>query len=160
MSKRFLIAASLCAAVLLAVSVTDAAKEKKNPLKGVRCFLKKGKDGKGIPVKAACAVDYKGAKVYFCCGGCKKKFSTDEKCRTATAHKANHQLAQTGQAKLAKCVFTGKALNPKTKIKVAGVAICFCCNNCKGKVVKAKDQVACAFNDKAFAKGYVIAKKK
>jgi len=160
MTKKILVAASLCAAVLMAVSVTDAAKEKKNPLKGVRCFLKKGKDGKGIPVKAACAVDYKGAKVYFCCGGCKKKFSTDEKCRTANAHKANHQLAATGQAKLTKCVISGRKLDTKTKIKVAGVDICFCCNNCKGAVLKAKDKVAKAFNDKAFAKGYVIAKKK
>ena len=160
MSRKILVAASLCVAVLVTASVTDAAKEKKNPLKGVNCFLKKTKDGKGIPVKAACAVDYKGAKVYFCCGGCKKKFSTDAKCRAATAHKANHQLAQTGQAKLAKCVFSGRKLDTTTKINVAGVDICFCCNMCKGKVLKAKDKVACAFNDKQFAKGYTVAKKK
>ena len=111
-------------------------------------------------MKAAVSVAYKGAKVYFCCGGCKGKFSKDAKCRAANAHKANHQLAATGQAQLKKCVFTGKALNTATKIKVAGVTICFCCNNCKGKVVKSKDKVALAFSDKAFAKGYVIAKKK
>ena len=64
MTRRILLAASLCLAVLVTVSVTDAAKEK-NPLKGVKCFLKKTKDGKAIPVKKACAVDYKGAKVYF-----------------------------------------------------------------------------------------------
>jgi YHS domain-containing protein len=157
MTRRILLAASLCVAVLMTVSVTDAAKEK-NPLKGVKCFLKKTKDGKGIPVKKALAVDYKGGKVYFCCGGCKNKFSKDAKCREANAHKANHQLAATGQATLKKCVFSGGKLNPATKIKVNGVTICFCCNMCKGKVLKAKDKVALAFSDKAFAKGYVVAK--
>ena len=161
MTRKILLAASLCVAVLMTVSVTDAAKDKKkNPLKGVKCFLKKTKDGKGIPVKKALAVDYKGGKVYFCCGGCKNKFSTDAKCREANAHKANHQLAATGQATLKKCVFSGGKLNPATKIKVNGVTICFCCNMCKGKVLKAKDKVALAFSDKAFAKGYVVAKKK
>ena len=160
MSRKILIAASLCVAVLVTASVTDAAKEKKNPLKGVNCFLKKTKDGKPIAVKKACAVSYKGATVYFCCGGCKKKFSTDEKCREANAHKANHQLAATGQAKLTKCVFSGKKLDTTTKIKVGGVNICFCCGMCKAKVLKAKDKVALAFSDKAFAKGYVVAKKK
>ena len=160
MARKILIAASLCVAVLLTYQVNTAAEKGKVTLKGVNCFLKKTKDGKPIPVKAACAVAYKGATVYFCCGGCKGKFSKDAKCRAANAHNANHQLAATGQAKLKKCVFSGKALNPATKIKVNGVTICFCCNMCKGKVLKAKDQVACAFNDKAFAKGYVVAKKK
>ena len=115
MTRRLLIAASLCVAVLMTYQVNSAA-EKKSPLKGVNCFLKKTKDGKPIPVKAACAVAYKGATVYFCCGGCKGKFSKDAKCRAANAHNANHQLAATGQAKLAKCVFTGKKLNPATKM--------------------------------------------
>ncbi len=158
MARKLLIAASLCVAVLMTYQVNNAADTTKVNLKGVNCFLKTTKDGKPIAVKAACAVDYKGAKVYFCCGGCKGKFAKDAKCRAATAHKANHQLAATGQAKLTKCVFSGKALDPATKIKVNGVTICFCCNMCKGKVLKAKDQVATAFNDKAFAKGYVVAK--
>ena len=158
MTRKLLIAASLCVAVLVTYQVNNAADTTKVNLKGVNCFLKTTKDGKPIAVKAALSVPYKGAKVYFCCGGCKGKFAKDAKCRTANAHKANHQLAATGQAKLTKCVFTGKALNSATKIKVNGVDICFCCNMCKGKVLKAKDQVATAFNDKAFAKGYVVAK--
>jgi YHS domain-containing protein len=158
MARKLLIAASLCVAVLLTYQVNNAADTTKVNLKGVNCFLKTTKDGKPIAVKASLAVDYKGAKVYFCCGGCKGKFAKDAKCRAANAHKANHQLAATGQAKLTKCVFSGRKLNPDTKIKVNGVTISFCCNMCKGKVLKAKDQVACAFNDKAFAKGYVVTK--
>jgi len=158
MTRKLLIAASLCVAVLVTYQVNNAADTTKVNLKGVNCFLKTTKAGKPIAEKAALSVPYKGAKVYFCCGGCKGKFAKDAKCRAANAHKANHQLAATGQAKLTKCVFTGKALNSDTKIKVNGVTICFCCNMCKGKVLKAKDQVATAFNDKAFAKGYVVAK--
>ena len=159
MTRRLLIAASLCVAVLMTYQVNSAA-EKKSPLKGVNCFLKKTKDGKPIPVKASNGVAYKGATVYFCCGGCKGKFSKDAKCRAANAHNANHQLAATGQAKLTKCVFTGKKLNTATKIKVNGVTICFCCNMCKGKLLKSKTKVALAFSDTAFAKGYAIATKK
>ena len=158
MARKILIAASLCVAVLVSYQANTAAEKGKVNLKGVNCFLKKTKDGKPIPVKAACAVDYKGAKVYFCCGGCKAKFAKDAKCRAANAHKANHQLAATGQATLKKCVLSGGKLNPAAKIKVNGVTICFCCNMCKGKVLKAKDKVALAFSDKAFAKGYVVAK--
>ena len=102
MARKILIAASLCVAVLLTYQVNTAAEKGKVTLKGVNCFLKKTKDGKPIPVKAALSVNYKGAKVYFCCGGCKGKFAKDAKCRAANAHNANHQLAATGQAKLTK----------------------------------------------------------
>ena len=69
-------------------------------------------------------------------------------------------MAATGQAKLTKCVFTKRKLNTATVITVKGVKICFCCNNCKGKAVKAKDKIALLFNDKQFANGYTIPKKK
>ena len=156
MSRKVLIAVSLCLAVLVTYQVNSAEKAKKKlDLKNVKCVLvSKNK------AKATASTDYKGGKVFFCCPNCCKKFATDKKVRQANAHKANHQLAQTGQAKLAKCVFTGKKLNPATKIRVAGVDICFCCNGCKTRVLEAKDQVACAFNDKAFAKGYTLPKKK
>ena len=133
MARKILIAASLCVAVLMTYQVNTAAEKGKVNLKGVNCFLKKTKDGKPIAVKAALSVDYKGAKVYFCCGGCKAKFAKDAKCRAANAHKANHQLAATGQATLKKCVFSGGKLNPATKIKVNGVTICFCSTCAKAK---------------------------
>ena len=64
MARKILIAASLCVAVLMTYQVNSAA-EKKSPLKGVNCFLKKTKDGKPIPVKASNGVAYKGATVYW-----------------------------------------------------------------------------------------------
>ena len=154
--KRYSLLAVIAAALLTnGLLAGDKAAKKKIDLKKIKCFIKT-KNGLNPKVSTA----YKGAKVYFCCGGCLKKFSTDKKFQAANAHKANHQLAATGQAKLAKCVFTKKKLNTKTKITVKGVAICFCCNGCKGKALKAKDQIAFLFNDKQFKNGYTIAKKK
>lgn len=111
----------------------------------------------GKAVNKAVAVGYKGGKVFLCCAGCTGAFkkSTDK-----YATKANLQLVATGQAKQAKCPLTGGKCNPDTATKVAGVNVCFCCGGCKGKVAKAKgdEQVKLVFGDKAFAKGFKVAK--
>ena len=62
----------------------------------------------------------------------------------------------TGQASLVACVLTGKKLNAATKVEVSGKAVTFCCNGCKGKVLKAEDKVALVFADKTFAKGFKV----
>jgi hypothetical protein len=101
------------------------------------------------------AVDYRGAKVYLCCPGCTGKFQE----QTAKfAAKANLQLAQTGQAVQKACPLSGGKTNPDTAIKVCGVSVAFCCNNCKGKVskAKAKAQVEMVFGDKAFDKAFAV----
>ena len=152
MKAHTLIVAALM--VTLTVAITLAAdKDKKDPLAGIKCPVT------GKPVKAASAVDYKGAKVYFCCDNCPKAFAANTSKFSA---KANHQLVGTSQAKLVKCPLLGKKLNPATKISIAGVNVCFCCNGCKGKATKVsgKDQVALLFSDAKFAKGYVVGKKK
>jgi hypothetical protein len=112
----------------------------------------------GKPAVADKSVDYKGGKVYFCCGGCPGAFAADT---AKYAAKANHQLYETKQAKLVACVISGGKLNPETKIQVAGLDVCFCCNNCKGKVEKAKgdEQLEMVFGDKAFEKGFKVEKK-
>jgi len=99
------------------------------------------------------ALAYKDGKVYFCCDNCPKKFEASTK---KYATKANAQLVASGQYKEVKCPLTGKALNPDTAVEVGGVSVQFCCNNCKGKVEKAKanKQLNLVFNDKAFAKGF------
>ena len=123
-------------------------------LKDVKCV---------VANKAASAdksADYKDGKVFFCCGGCKGKFESDSK---KFAVKANHQLLATAQYKQEKCPFSGGKVNPSTAVKLAGAKVAFCCNNCKGKVEGEKDeakQLALVFNDKAFTKGFAVAKKK
>lgn len=112
----------------------------------------------GEKVDADTGVDYKGAKVYFCCEKCPNAFAKD---KAKFAAKANMQLVATGQAKEIKCPFTGKDLNPETKISVAGTDVCFCCNNCKGSASKLKgdEQIEKVFGDKAFEKGFEVVKK-
>ncbi len=138
-------------AVLLVAAATVVAAEVN--LEGVKCV---------VAPKAATAskvVEYKGSKVYFCCGGCVGKF----KANTAKfAEKANHQLVATKQFTQKACPFSGGDLNESTAVKFAGTKVAFCCNNCKGKFAGAKDDAAklkLAFSDKAFAKGFAKAKK-
>ncbi|MEC9093310.1 MAG: hypothetical protein VX438_11425 [Planctomycetota bacterium] len=109
--------------------------------------------------KEAKAADYKGGKVYVCCGGCLGKFKKDpEKYSTM----ANHQLVHTKQYKQAKCPLSGGPSKAAHAVEVGGVKVAFCCGNCEGKVAKAKGkaQVDLVFGDKSFKKGFVSAAKK
>jgi hypothetical protein len=139
----------LAAVALLAIGVI-AAEEKKEEKFG-KC-----------PVSGKAAVedkfvDYKGAKVYFCCPGCPEPFKKDT---AKYAAKANQQLVVTKQATQAKCPLSGAKLNPDTGLDVAGTTVTFCCNNCKGKVAakSGDDQLAMVFSDAAFGKGFEVKK--
>jgi len=152
MKIRLMIAAVAAVGMLGIASLGAAEKEaKKDKLAGIKCPVS------GKAVKEASAVDYKGAHVYFCCDNCPKAFAANT---AKFATKANMQLVATKQAKEVKCPLTGKKLNPETKIDVSGVAVCFCCPNCKAKVSKATgdDQIVLIFSDAAFAKGFEVAK--
>lgn len=123
-------------------------------LENVKCVV----NAKG-PAKAGTEVDYKGGKVFFCCQNCPKAFAADtEKFST----KANAQLAQTKQAKQVKCPLSGQDCNAEKTVKVAGVSVAFCCDNCKGKVEKAEgdEQLGLVFANKAFEKGFKVGDKK
>lgn len=136
-------------ALLTAVTVYAADELK---LDGVKCFV-----NPKAAAKAANAVDYRGGKVFFCCMNCPKAFSADT---AKFAAKANHQLVATGQAKQAKCPFSGEDIDAGTKIDVAGASVAFCCDMCKAKASESKEQVELIFNDKAFEKaGFKVAKK-
>ncbi len=105
------------------------------------------------------SVEYKGAKVYFCCGGCPEAFKKDT---AKFAARANMQLVETKQAKEVKCPLSGADLNTATKIKVGDVDVCFCCDKCKAKTeaLKGDEQIELVFNDKAFDKGFKVEAKK
>ena len=139
------------AIAVIGVVLTVNAEDKKDKLAGIKCPIS------GKPVVAAGVAEHNGGKVYFCCTNCPKAFAANT---AKYAAKANHQMVATGQFKLEKCPIAGRALNPATKISVAGVNVCFCCNGCKGKAVKAKGdaQIDLIFNDKAFKKGFVAKK--
>ena len=147
MKTRAVISLSIATLLTATLYAADKANldKAKCPVSGKECAADTG-------------VDYKGAKVYFCCNNCPKAFAKD---KAKYAAKANMQLVATGQAKEIKCPFTGKDLNPATKIQVAGTDVCFCCNNCKGSAEKATgdEQIEKVFGDKAFEKGFEVVKK-
>jgi transposase-like protein len=100
------------------------------------------------------AVDHNGGKVYFCCDDCPKAFEANTK---KFAAKANAQMVQDGQFKQVNCPLAGKPVNLETAIEVGGVKVAFCCNNCKSRVVNAKNDKAkmnMVFSDKAFKKAF------
>lgn len=103
----------------------------------------------GAPAKEASAVDYKGAKVYFCCNNCPKAFAANTE---KFAAKANCQLLQTSQGLQVSCPLSGKPVNAEKSVDVAGVKVAFCCDGCKGKTEKSDDAVALVFAD--FDKGF------
>jgi len=123
-------------------------------LDGVKCIV-----ATKNPAKADKTRDYKDGKVYFCCDNCPKKFDADQK---AFATKANAQLVATEQAKQAKCPISGQDVDPTKELTVGGAKVKFCCDMCKGKVEKAKDdeKLELVFSDKAFEKaGFKVEKK-
>lgn len=147
--KSFAIAGVI--AVCLALSLRADDQEKKEEAFKPMCPVS------GMAAETSVAVEYKGAKLFFCCPGCPGEF---EKDAAKFAAKANHQLVGTKQAVAAKCPLAGRPLNPETAIDVQGVKVAFCCDNCKGKAVAAKgdEQLALVFGDAAFAKGFEVKK--
>lgn len=141
----------MCSALLLAGLAAYAAEEK--------AAFKATCPVSGKPALEDKTVEYKGAKVYFCCENCPKAFAKDP---TKFATKANQQLVTTGQATEVKCPLSGGKLDTTTAIDVGGTKVCFCCNMCKGKVEAAKGdaQADLVFSDAAFAKGFEVKKAK
>jgi YHS domain-containing protein len=110
----------------------------------------------GGSANADTAVDYKGGKVYFCCGGCDKSFKEN---LTAYAAKANHQLVVTGQAKQIACPLAGEPVDSQVTAKVDGATVAFCCAHCRESVEALADDAAkieMLFNDAAFEKGFKV----
>jgi len=155
MLKRIFVVALMGIAVTLTYSLNAAEETAKKPAAkkpAAKCPVS------GKVCKKEFAVAHNGGQVFFCCPNCPKAFAANT---AKFAAKANHQLVLTGQAKEVKCPIAGRKLNPKTAIDVAGVKVAFCCNNCKGKAVKAEGnaQIELIFNDKSFAKAFEVAKK-
>ncbi|HLQ44877.1 MAG TPA: hypothetical protein VK137_09130 [Planctomycetaceae bacterium] len=146
-------ASLLILALAVSIVLPRLTAEEKDKLNGAKCPVS------GKAAKAESSVAYRDAKVYFCCDNCPESFNKD-KAKYST--KANHQLVQTGQAKQEKCPFTKKDLNKDATVEINGVKATFCCNNCKGKVEKAKDdeKLEMVFADTPFDKGFKVEKAK
>ena len=137
-------------AVLAVGLVAYAAEEKAKAFKATCPIANK-------PALEDKTADYKGGKVYFCCGNCPKAF---EKDTAKYATKANQQLVATGQAIQGKCPLSGGPLNADKTVEVGGVKVTFCCEKCQGKVAEAKGdaQAELVFSDDAFKKAFEVKK--
>jgi YHS domain-containing protein len=158
MLKKKLVVPGLIAMVALSASFVVAANGL--TLEGVKCLMVASKDAK--EEKAA---EWKEGKVFFCCDNCKGKFDKMTKAdKEKMAAKSNAQLVATKQYEQKACPFSGGDLNADTKIKVGGAEVAFCCNNCKGKAEKMKEdeQLEGVFGEKAFktAKFELVKKEK
>lgn len=156
MTKRIVAGiAILGLAVTVGLQAADKAEKGEKGKKGRKARAVCPVSGKKINKEAS--VEYKDAKLYFCCEGCPNAFKKNPE---KFAAKANHQLVVTRQYRVAKCPFTGRKLNRQTRINVEGAVVCFCCNNCKGKAEKSDEKIALIFNDQAFEKGFAKRQKK
>lgn len=144
-----------CTGLALVVALANTqAEEKAEKVTKVKCVVA----GKEIEISKAVSVSYRKATAYVCCNYCKAKFEKDS---TKFATKANHQLFQTSQAKQIMCPLSGGDVDSTRPARISGVSVAFCCGKCQGKVKAAKgdEQLALAFADKAFDKGFEVKKK-
>lgn len=152
--RRVLICSVSAVAVFAALFVAntvadDTKKDKAVDFSKVKCVV-----NPKASAKEANVAEYKGGKVYTCCGGCLAKFKKDS---SKFATFANHQLVATKQFKQTKCPISGGKINAEKTAKIAGVKVAFCCGNCLSKVTKAEkleDKAKIAFAEAAFKKGF------
>ena len=131
---------------------TKVAATETKPGKDVKCPIS-GKD-----VNPDATVSFEDCKVYLCCNNCPKAWAADTDHAKYGA-KAHHQMVQTKQLKQVACPFSGKPVDEAKSVEIKGVKVAFCCDNCKGKVEKAKDddaRVTMVFKDTK--KGFKLAK--
>ena len=98
----------IAAMMLVTAQVSDAtAAETKGKKFEAKCPVS------GAKAKQDQTAEYKEAKVYFCCGNCKKAFEKDSKKHVV---KANAQLVSTGQYVQTNCPLTGGPMKKKLKV--------------------------------------------
>ena len=143
----------ICAISAAAIAVGSPLRA--DDLAAARCPIS------GEAVSKDASIDYKGAKLYFCCSDCASTFSSaKDKEKAKYAAKANLQLVVTGQAVQKGCPLSGGKTNPDTAIDIGGAKVAFCCNGCKGTVAKMKlgEQIKKVFSDEPFDKNFKIVK--
>ena len=138
------------AAFVFSPAAFRKAFEKKSEinLENVKCMMMPEQN-----VVAEHAVDYEGGKVFFCCEGCTKKFSSDT---DEFATLANQQLVATGQFKQTGCPMSGGQVDDDQASEFDGMTIKFCCEKCKTKFDEAADagKSEMVFGIEAFAKAF------
>ncbi len=70
--------------------------------------------------------------VYFCCGGCVKKYDGEPEKYAKRLAEQRAALAKLERIQVA-CPVAGEPIDPKTETKTEDGSVAFCCAGCKGK---------------------------
>lgn len=123
-------------------------------LSGVKCIV----HGTANATLEA-TVDYRDAKVYFCCDNCAEKFRAEmDNADSEMLVKANHQLVLTGQFTQKSCPLTGREVASDKMVEVGGAKVGVCCGGCLAKVEGGADLATKAkmvFASAPFEKGFL-----
>ena len=135
-------------AFVIAFAGVTFAVEKKIAVDKLKCLLA------DKPAVADKSSDWKDGKVFFCCGGCLKKFDADKSGKKEFAAKANHQLIASMQVEQKACPYSGAEIKKDVSIEFKGATMGFCCNGCKGKAEKLSDdeKLATLFGEEFYEK--------
>lgn len=131
MQSNFLSRVLLGSVVALCLAVVTVSAEELD-LEGIHCVMS------SKPANVATATEFKDCKIYFCCEGCKTKFSENPK---KFLSRANRQLVETGQYKQVACPISGGDVDTDQTVKLGKkLTVALCCGNCKAEVEEAKKE--------------------
>ncbi len=103
-------------------SEATAGKEKRKEEAPSKSLLAARCPVTGKRVSQDVSVDYMGGRLYFCSAECIDEYRAN---RAKYEVKANVQMVVTGQVKQTRCPLSGDEFEPKVKMKVCGVDVCF-----------------------------------
>lgn len=86
----------------------------------------------GEPINLAVSTATEDGPVYFCCGGCIKRYNADPQKYAQKVAKQRTILAKRDKVQVT-CPVTKKVVDPKVSIEHNGEKVYFCCNGCVGK---------------------------
>lgn len=86
----------------------------------------------GEPINFAISTPTAEGPVYFCCGGCVKKYKADRGKYASLVADQRKALAKRAKIQV-KCPVTSEPVNPKVFVEYAGQKVSFCCKGCVKK---------------------------
>lgn len=140
-------------ALLVAALMAFSFKVQAQDLTGVKCIV----HGEASATAEA-SVEYRDAKVFFCCDNCAETFKQQKEDQDSPLLiKANHQLVLTGQYIQTVCPLTGREVVSDKSVEVGGVNVGVCCGGCESKLKGATelpDRAKLVFANASFEKGF------
>ena len=127
--RRVASLAAFVAALFLSVGIGLASEGDAAKVTNKTCPIM----GADSPVDPKVRVEYQGQYVYFCCGGCAKKFEKDPAAAVAKMSAEDQAAIKVNDT----CPTTGeKVASRDVKVEHDGRLVYFCCAGCKAPYMK------------------------